>query len=660
VSKSSASSNNSSTTADQGKQMPVEQPGIQDVDDVTIDAALEDASIPALMAALVHLTGDAGIVRGHIKPSANVFADPQGGISAPDQARIRSQAAEIIKQFRDNNSQLPTELDEPVIREMINFMTGQPLDREYVDFLQSELSLGGETPFEQPALEGVDPDQASQFSVLVIGAGMSGILTAIKLKEAGISYTVVEKNANVGGTWFENTYPGCRVDSPNHTYSYSFAPKDWPQYYSPQPVLLDYFDNVATEHNIRDHIRFNTEVEKAEFDASDNLWQVTVRNSEGHPQVITANAVISAVGQLNRPRYPDIKGMGLFEGPSFHSGAWEHQHDLKGKKVIVNGTGASAFQFIPVIADDAAEVTVFQRTPPWVAPRPEYHDSIPEGTHWLLNHLPYYAEWFRFFQFWRTSEGMLAAARKDESWNESRSVSQANDMLRNLLSENARQIVGDNAELLDKVIPDYPPAGKRMLVDNGTWYRTLNRDNVNIVTDPIAEITATGVRTESGQSVDADVLIFGTGFQASNFLAPMEIVGRDGIELHQQWQGEPRAYLGMTFPGYPNFFAIYGPNTNLVVNGSIIFFSECEVRYILGCIAAILKQDKRTIEPRQDIHDAFNERIDEGNLNMAWGAENVSSWYKNASGRVTQNWPFSLREFWEETRGPVLENFELN
>jgi 4-hydroxyacetophenone monooxygenase len=629
-----------------------------EADDETIRAAIAEACVPALMNVMVQISGDNSVIRTDIKPQPNVLADPQAGITDEQQAQIRAQAFEMIRNFRDAGSELPAVPDASTIQEMINFITGEELDKEYVALLRSELSLDGESTFEQPAMQQINPAALQDFSVLVIGAGMSGIATAVKLKEAGISYTVIEKNAEVGGTWFENTYPGCRVDSPNHTYSYSFAPTDWPQYYSSQPVLLEYFKSVATDFGIRDSIRFDTEVKQALFNEASGLWEVVVL-ADGEEQTLVANAVISAVGQLNRPRIPDIKGAEDFNGPSFHSGCWEHEHDLRDKNVAVIGTGASAFQFVPLVAREARQVNVFQRTPPWVSPREEYHDEIPAGKHWLLNNLPYYANWYRFFMFWRTSEGMLPAAKRDPAWNEPGSISARNQMIRDMLTENARSIVGDDADLFARVIPDYPPAGKRMLVDNGTWYNALKRPNVSVVTDPISSIDGNAIQTEDGASFDADVLIYGTGFQASNFLAPMRIVGRDGVELHDHWQGDPRAYMGMTVPGFPNLFVIYGPNTNLVVNGSIIFFSECQVRYIMGCLATLMSGKHKTMEPKQQVHDRYNERIDAGNLEMSWGSANVSSWYKNADGRVTQNWPFTLREFWEQTRAPDLEDYEL-
>jgi 4-hydroxyacetophenone monooxygenase len=472
---------------------------------------------------------------------------------------------------------------------------------------------------------------------------------------------VIEKNADVGGTWFENTYPGCRVDSPNHTYSYSFEPNDWPQHFSDQKTLLGYFRRVADQYSIRDMIRFNTEVESATYDEATGTWQVAVRPAGGGPtEVLTANAVIAATGQLNRPRWPDIPGQDRFEGVAFHSAQWEHQHDLAGKRIAVIGTGASAFQFVPVIAEQAADIKVFQRTPPWMSPTPEYFQEIPGEKHWLLNHVPYYAKWYRFWMFWRTADGLLASVTRDPAWNDQGgSVSAKNEELRQLLTAYVTELCADDPALLEKLIPKYPPAGKRMLRDDGRYLRALRRENVHLLTDRIEEINATGVRTADGTQHDVDVIIYGTGFHADRFLWPMKITGVGGVDLQAHWDGDPRAYLGITVPGFPNLFCCYGPNTNIVVNGSIIFFSECEVRYILGCIALLLDTGRRALDPKPEVHDAYNRRIDEGNALMAWGAPNVRSWYKNAKGRVTQNWPFSLLEFWQRTRTPDPADYRL-
>ena len=629
-------------------------------DDSTIEAALKEAYTPLLMVTLVHLTGDPGILRSDIRPSpdfATFLGEPQGGIPEAQQAQIRALALDALKAYRDGGGRLPPPLSQETVHEMMRFVIGQPLSQDYVDFLMAELALDGQDAYARP-IDGVSAAVKQGFHVVIVGAGMSGLLAAIRLGQAGVPYTVLEKNSDVGGTWFENTYPGCRVDSPNHMYSYSFAPTDWPQHFSPQRVLREYFSRCATDYRLRDHIRFETEVEEIAWDDRTQRWTVQLRARDGRREALAANAVISAVGQLNRPKFPDIPGREAFAGVSFHSARWEHRHDLRGKRIAVVGTGASAFQFVPEIAKQAGDVIVFQRTPPWILPTPDYHADIPAGTHWLLNHVPFYAKWLRFWMFWRVAEGLLSVVKVDPAWpDQERSVSAANDQLRALLTENIKALVGDDSELLAKAVPIYPPAGKRMLLDNGNWLQSLKRDNVRVVTDPIREITPRGIRTESGEEHAVDVVIYGTGFQANRFLFPMKVKGRGGVDLHAHWDGDPRAYLGITIPGFPNLFCLYGPNTNIVVNGSIVFFSECEMRYVMGCLELLMKNHHAAMDCRRDVHDAYNARIDQGNREMAWGTPNVRSWYKNANGRVTQNWPFTLREFWNQTRAPDPADF---
>ena len=617
-------------------------------------AALQEAHVPSLINALVHLTGDATLIRGDVRPTSQLFGDPQGGIGAEQQAAVRQQALKALCAYRDAGRPALAPPSPALVKEMVDFIVGAELDERYGDFLMSELKIFDEDPY-RVSFDDVDEEARRNFHVVVVGAGMSGILAAIRLQQAGIPYTVVEKNADVGGTWFENRYPGCRVDSPNHTYSYSFAPNDWPQHFSPQKALLGYFHRITSEFGIRGNIRFNTQVIEARFQ-EDGTWNVLVASDAGE-ETIAANAVVTAVGQLNRPKMPDIDGVGTFRGPAFHTACWEAEHDLDGKRIVVIGTGASAFQTVPEIAKTARQVTVFQRTPPWVAPRAEYHDDISAAKHWLLNNVPFYAKWFRFWMFWTTGEGLLGMVRREPGWNEDGAVSEANQQLRAMLTANVQQMVGDDAELFAKCVPEYPPAGKRMLVDNGHWFRALKRDNVELVTEPVAAINESGVATQSGRQVDADVLIYGTGFHASRILFPMRIHGKGGVELREHWGADPRAYLGIVVPGYPNLFCCYGPNTNIVVNGSIVFFSECEVRYIMGCLKLLMQRGQRAMDCRQDVHDVYNERIDAGNLDMAWGSPNVRSWYKNEHGRVTQNWPFTLLEFWNQTLAPDPQDF---
>jgi 4-hydroxyacetophenone monooxygenase len=274
--------------------------------------------------------------------------------------------------------------------------------------------------------------------------------------------------------------------------------------------------------------------------------------------------------------------------------------------------------------------------------------------------VPFYGKWYRFWLFWRLTDGLTAAVTSDPDWTGGpQAVSAANAELRAMLEWALRAQAPDDPDLQEKIVPKYPVGGKRGLVDNGVWVKALKRDNVDLVTTPIEKVTAGGVVTRDGVEHPADVMIFGTGFHASRFLWPMKIVGRGGVDLHEAWDGDARAYLGMTTPSFPNLFMIYGPNTNIVVNGSIIFFSECSVRYVLGCLKLMIETDATTIEVRRDVHDDFNARVDAANALMAWGAPQVTSWYKNEKGRVSQNWPFPLVDYWTATVAPNPADFIL-
>ncbi|PWB43862.1 MAG: NAD(P)/FAD-dependent oxidoreductase [Dehalococcoidia bacterium] len=626
-------------------------------DDAAIRAALADAFLPALLPALAQATGDFTILRAELRPPGIAPGVPQGGMSPQQQEAAREIAFEALKQLRiEGETRTPAPLED-AIKRITAWMTGSQASDDYLPLLLEELGPEGEDP-RAPQWR---KDPNVPFTVAIIGAGMSGILAGIRLKQAGVPFVILEKNHDVGGTWLENTYPGARVDVSNAFYSYSFAQKtDWPKHYSTQDVLLDYFRDVAGEYGIREHVRFNTEVLEAAFDEASGSWRLQVRGANGAEETVEVQGVISAVGQLNRPKMPEIKGMETFRGPSFHSARWDHSVDLKGKRVVVIGTGASAAQFIPSIAPEVADLTVFQRTPPWLVPVPQYHDEVPGGLQWLFRHVPHYVHWYRFWLFWNTTDGMLAAATVDESWEpKTLAVSEANDQLRMLLTGYMQMQFGDRPDLLEKVLPKYPPAAKRLVLDNGIWAATLKRDNVRLVTDGIREVTAAGVVAADGTEYPADVIIYGTGFQASKFLTPMRVKGRGGADLHAQWNGDARAYMGITVPNFPNLFLLYGPNTNIVVNGSIIYFSECEVQYVLGCIKLLLDEGKRALDCKPEVHDAYNERIDRANLLRVWGVSDVNSWYKNDKGRVAQNWPFNLIEYWKQTKEPDPADYVL-
>ncbi|NVK43890.1 MAG: NAD(P)/FAD-dependent oxidoreductase [Oceanospirillaceae bacterium] len=635
-------------------------------DDAFIAEALKDVNTAALIMSMVHMTGDTSILKGAIRPKSSDVVSAgskdqarygEGGFTLEEMEAVRAQALEVIQGYRERGCTLPP-FDSGAVPEMFSYMSGRDFDEEYLAFIKEEIALDG---VDHRGLVLDDPElqaRAANFPVVIIGAGMGGILAGIRLDEAGIPYTVIEKNTGVGGTWFENKYPGCRVDVPGHSYSFSFEPNhDWRNHFPLSDEIREYYERCARDYDVERKIRFETEVVSAAFDDRSQTWKVEVRNRDGNCEVLEARAVISAVGQLNRPKMPDIPGLERFEGQLVHSGAWPDSCRHEGKRVAVIGSGASAFQIIPEVAKTAGALKVFQRSPAWMFPNPGYHSAVGEGQKWALKKLPFYSKWYRFWLFYATVEGVYDKTLVDESWDSELSVSAANDEMRLGLTAWIESQV-DDPELIDKVLPKYPPFGKRILQDNGSYLKALQQDNVALITTGIREIVPEGIVTEDGELHEVDIIACATGFNADRFLFPMKVVGRNGIELAEQWQGDNgRAYLGITVPNFPNLFCIYGPNTNLVVAGSIAHNAESQMNYILRCLRILLESDNRTLDCRQAVHDAYNARVDDINAGTAWGSPRVNNWYKNASGRVTANLPFRILDYWKMTKQPKTDDY---
>jgi 4-hydroxyacetophenone monooxygenase len=628
--------------------------------DEQIRNAVAEAELPALLVALAHATGDITLIREEVRPPmplAPAALPVQGGMSEAQQSLARRDAVEAIIRFRDAGAEAAPAPDTARLTELMAFIA-RDAGPEYLPFLLHELDLPAGIGAPSWSKHDVAPDR--DFVVGIIGAGMSGLAAAYRLRQAGIPFTIFEKNEDVGGTWFENSYPGCRLDTNNFAYSYSFVQKmDWPHQFSTRDAILGYFRDVADETGLRDSVQFGTEVTEARFDDATDSWTLRHRGPDGTESVTRVNAIISAVGQLNRPNFPAIPGRDRFAGESWHTAQWRHDVELEGKRVAVIGTGASAFQVVPSIAEKVERLDIFQRNPPWMYPTPNYHDENSAGLLWLFEVVPFYHRWYRFFQFWSSVEGRRRFAAVDPEWSTPGSVSADNETMRRALIAYLQEQFSDRPDLAAKVIPNYPPAAKRMLRDNGVWAEALKRPHVDLITDGIAEITETGVRTVDGQLHEVDVIIYGTGFTASDFLTPMTVVGAGERDLHEYWQGNSQAYLGVTIPGFPNLFCLYGPNTNLVVNGSIILFSELAVDYVLECIHSLLTQGYSALDLRQDAYEEYNRVIDEANALTAWGASDVSSWYKNALGRVSQNWPLPLLDYWTKTRDLDTDAYEF-
>ena len=624
--------------------------------DEEIAEALLDVSIPTLMLSLVHMSGDAGLIRGELKPAGLFLNEVQGYMSEADKAAVRKIALEVIADYRDRGCQEPEPIGQELLQEMMQWLVCEPVPAEYVPMLLEEMELDGT---DSRAVLGTPADN---FPVVVIGCGESGLLAGIRLKEAGIPFTIVEKNEGVGGTWWQNSYPGARVDVGNHFYCYSFEPTDqWTHFFAEQPELQAYFQTVMDKYDIGRHVLWETEVTEASWDDDIATWSVTARDRTGVTTTLTARAVISAVGQLNRPHLPDIEGQRGFAGPAFHSSDWDHSVDLRGLRVAMIGAGASGFQIAPAIADEVESLTVYQRTAQWMFPNPNYHAEIGPGVQWALRHLPFYGRWYRFLLFWPGCDKGLEAARVDADYpDQQKAVSEINEITRIMFTEWIASQVGDDPELLAKVVPDYPATGKRTLQDNGSWLRTLTRANVELVRAGIDHIESDAVVTEDGTRYPADIIVYATGFQANKMLWPMTIRGRDGEILSERWGQRPSAYLGITVPGYPNFFCMYGPGTNLAHGGSLIFHSECQMRYITECLELLINGGHACLEPREDKATEWHERSQAEMRKMVWSQPSIKhSFYKNSFGEVHILSPWRLVDYWSWTREPNRDDFVI-
>ena len=627
------------------------------ISDDEIAEALMDVSIPTLMLSLVHMSGDPSLIRGELKPAGLFLNEVQGYMSEEDKAAVRKIALEVISGYRDRGCPEPEPITPELLHEMMQWLVCEPVPDEYVPMMLEEMELDGR---DARATTRLDPKACTEFPVVIIGCGESGLLAGIRLREAGIPFTIIEKNAGVGGTWWQNTYPGARVDVGNHFYCYSFEPTDqWTHYFAEQPELQRYFQRVMDKYDIGRHVLWQTEVTAASWDDATATWTVHTRGPDGATSAIQARALISAVGQLNRPYLPAIPGQDSFAGPAFHSAEWDHSVGLTGKRVALIGAGASGFQIAPAIADDVERLAIFQRTAQWMFPNPNYHKSTGPGMQWALRHLPFYGRWYRFLLFWPGCDKGLQAARVDPDYpDQHRAVSELNEITRIMFTEWITSQVGDDPDLLAKVLPDYPATGKRTLQDNGSWLQTLKRDNVDLVRTGIDRVEPDGVVTEDGRRYPADIIVYATGFHANKMLWPMTIVGRDGQILSQRWGERPSAYLGITVPTYPNLFCMYGPGTNLAHGGSLIFHSECQMRYITKCLELLIAGGHRSIEPREDKARDWHRRSQQEMGKMVWSQPSVKhSFYKNSFGEVHILSPWRLVDYWTWTREPNPDDF---
>lgn len=624
-------------------------------DEHELRAGLAVANLPTVLMVMFQLSGDPRWLNDPYRPvrTKGMSDNDTGGFAPEVQDEIRAAAFDILMAWSQGRPMAHPMPADDLLVEMITTCMGEQVPVEFGPMFAEDMRTVVEGGRHRTPVEG-----GEDFSVIIVGAGISGISAAVELRAAGIRAQIFEKNPGVGGTWWENRYPGCGVDTPSHVYSFSYEPRRWSTYYGKRDEVLGYVRDVAHKTGVIDQIQFDTEVLSATYDESSQRWTVIVRTVDGTVTEHVAHVVVTAVGQLNRPAVPVIRGAQTFAGRQFHSAEWPEGFDVTGLRVGVVGAGASAMQIVPAVADTVEHLTVFQRSPQWIAPSYNYSTPVPDHVHWLMDNVPNYRIWFRLRLSWLINDRLYPSLEIDPEWEHpERSVNVHNDAHRRVLSRYIVEQLEGRDDLLEKSMPTYPPFGKRMLIDNG-WYAALRKEGVDLVTDRIESIDATGLTTTAGEHVDLDVIVYATGFEAKKMLYPMDVRGRGGVSIRDRWGDEDaKAYLGLTAPDFPNLFVMYGPNVNLGHGGSYMFAGECQARYVTEMCVRMVEEGFGAFEVRRDVHDAYNDSVDAQHAKMIWSHRGMDTWYRNANGRIVTNSPWRVVDYWKLTREVDPDDF---
>jgi len=629
-------------------------PGPTDVD--VLRDNLRHADPGVLTAVLAQLTGDPGVVDTYA-PEISHIPDPpeRAGVTDPDTAAaLIDDIVDALGRARAADA-VPV-CDRDFFARLLPIALGSQVDDEHVDLL---LEQGG-FQRSQPALPRTVPIPDS-VEIAIVGAGIAGISVALAAAEEGVRYAIFDRNAEVGGTWYTTVYPGIGVDTPSAYYSLSGeVNSDWTSYYPQGAEYQAYLVALADKHKLRDHTRFCTEVEALWWDGDRKQWQIHWVSTEGRRDISYATVVVTAAGYLNRPRWPDIQGRETFAGISIHSARWDPSLDLTGKKVAIIGAGCTAVQIVDACAEQVDHLTVFQRQPHWVAPRKRLTDDVPVHKRYLGRRLPYYANWIRLKSYWGTADNNYPVILQDPEWAKDHlSISPANDILLQICLDYIDRTFGKDTELAKKVTPDFAPYGKRIIRDPGGYYAALTRDHVDVEASEPAEVNANGIVTQRGRQIDLDVIIYATGYHL-DFLSTVDIRGRDGKKLTDEWGDSPRSYRGGTVPGFPNLFTMSAPNYSPGHGAGANFSMEVLAHYIVECLQLMALRGATTIEVTQRAYENYVAGIDEVMSRTVWcHTPSAHTYYRSGSGRVVVATPYRLVDVWQQHRAPIEEDFVL-
>jgi 4-hydroxyacetophenone monooxygenase len=630
-------------------------PELLEATDETIDDAVQFADPMVLRGLVYQLTGDESLAALKVHSVRAGLLEMKVVTESADVALIRAKAASLLKACRDSG---PDEIPvgpEARLHRSLELTAGTAIPGPELPMWMEQLSLD---PYARGLVWSAQPspERLAGFSVVVIGAGMGGLNAAVQLSHAGILYVVLEKNSEVGGTWYENRYPGARVDTPSRTYTHIFGANfPYPSPYCEQRENEKYVNWVADHFDIRKNIEFDTEVTSMTWDDSAQVWEIATVQPDG-PRLWRANVVITAVGFLSRPNVPKIDGLESFQGPSFHTARWPSELDVSNKRVAVVGTGCTGYQLVPELVKETEHVYLFQRSPNWVFDIPGYLAPYPAQVTWLDRNFPYLTNFVRFRYSWVRRPGASAAANEiDPQFDDPYAVSAANKEVRDQRLAFMRTKFADRPDLMEAMVPDAPPLSARpVYVDREfSIYDVLLRDDVTLVTDGVSRVTEDAIVAHNGTRFPVDIIVLATGFKANDYLWPMEVRGRGGIRLEDLWaQDGARAYLGNMLPGFPNFFMLYGPNTNANIGFAAIHLEELVVRFVLACLDELIIQDKATVNVTEEAYRQYNNELDRAAASKVYLDPRSHSYFKNAHGRCATNGAFDSRLLWYWLRDP--------
>jgi 4-hydroxyacetophenone monooxygenase len=576
-----------------------------------------------------------------------------------DVALLQRKTVDLLIALRDSGRDTVELRPEARLRESMSLTVGNDIPDDELGLWEADLGID---PWARSLAWTAQPtpEQLEGFSVTVIGAGMGGLNAAIQLKRAGIPFTVLEKNGGVGGTWHENRYPGARVDVPSRAYTHIFGiDYPYPYTYCPWPENQRYFDWVADHFGIREDIQFHTEVCSMVWDEAAAVWEITAVGPEG-PSVLRSNAVITAVGFLNRPNVPDLEGAEEFAGESWHSARWPDDVDLTGTRVAVIGSGCTGYQIVPELALEVGHLTLFQRTPQWMVETPGYTAPLAPQVAWLDRNLPLHTNFMRLRVAYRHALALDYVDVDPDYDDDPTAVSAENAAVRDAWLGFLERKLPD-PELRAKMVPPHPPFSARPVITDPdhSVLDAIQQPHVTLVTEGIGRLNAGGIEDGAGTQHDVDVIVYATGFRASDYLWPMEVRGRNGVTLEELWAKDgPRAYIGTMMPGFPNLWSIYGPNTNGCF--LVATFHELTARYAMQCMERLILEGKRTAEVTEDAYWRYNAELDEHQRHRVYTDPRTKSYYLSERyGRSVTNCGLTAGEMWQHIREPDFDDVQV-